>query len=799
MGFSLRAHYDNASSFQNPHLWVWYDDSDASEDFAPTGSDTFGFVYEIEVKRNGFQFKFKDGLGTVGPWEDHSLERSYRPSRGDTTTSLGNIWCKGDKAFVYLAEPRAPEAVSAQTFLRQLPVKPGVYIPDTGGLSGLGANVLADGRILFGFYHPNAARVYLVGSFNNWQCPGHDHPDPIQFIELKLYQGYFGLPNLWLVVNDQAKVGDEYKFFVQGGVPKSNHTRLAHFLWVWSRGNPLWLPGGGRPRGTAPTQARRGVYESFVFQFSDEQWRFQQYCTDPYARQVSADHGFNNAVIVDPTSFIWHDDGWTTPDISQLILYELSVYGFTEGDPDIAPANRGKFKGITERIHVGYFDQLGVTALSLMPLAEVPSPQGPQSLGYDPSLFFAVERDFGSPDDLRELVDTAHRKGLAVLLDQVFNHTSNGFNPLWKMILEHPREEGNTQEGGLYFNGTTPWGNRITTEKIDVQNMLIDACKLFIAEYHVAGFCFDATHTNYMDHGFLERLAKELKAFKSNIVLVVENLPNQADLNRQGYDGYAQWCDPFHDKMKALLREDSFEGEDYTTDNLGDIFYFSKQHFAGHTNNVVNYSESHDETSIPYEVATNDTLNTPAAKDRKGRLGLLSTVVALGQPMLYMGQEFNVERGRNYVSFSWPSSLTDHGFYQWVSRLTQLRRRYPGLKLYGDNPADAGQFAWIIAPWLAGNRGGGRKVLGWRVRPTPFAHDTLVVLLNFDNHDVQVDIDFGLPGVWVKLADIEQVNDIPPNGTNSAQTETAALTNDGNFGGFTLPRSSGFIYKWEAP
>jgi hypothetical protein len=132
-----------------------------------------------------------------------------------------------------------------------------------------------------------------------------------------------------------------------------------------------------------------------------------------------------------------------------------------------------------------------------------------------------------------------------------------------------------------------------------------------------------------------------------------------------------------------------------------------------------------------------------------------------------------------------------------VSRLTQLRRRYPGLKLHGYNPADARQFTWIIAPWLTENRGGGRKVLGWRASPTSFAYDTLVVLLNFENHDVQIDVDFGLSGAWVKLADIEQVNDIPPNGTNSAQTDTVVRTNDGNFGGFTLPSSSGFIYKWE--
>jgi 1,4-alpha-glucan branching enzyme len=758
MSFQIKIHYDNHPGFQDPHIWIWSVGSALQGDFPPAGQDTFGFVYDIADQPPGFSlkpnfsFKFKDGPGTAGPWEDSSLNREYRPLELDNDNLVPNeIWCKGNKAFVYPVEPRAAEAVSAETFLGQLSFKPGIHVPGTGGFSGLGANLLADGRILFGLYQPNAARVYLMGSFNAWQRPGHEQPDPGKFIELKLYRGYFGVPNIWLVITEQAKVGDEYKFFVQGGVP------------------------------------------------TDHKGRSQLYVTDPYARRLGTDFRHNNSVIVDPASFQWGDANWATPDPSQLILYELSVYGFTEGDPDIQPGNQGKFKGITERIQAGYFDQLGVTALSLMPLAEFPSMQGPGTLGYDPSLYFTVERDFGSPHDLRQLVNTAHQKGLAVLLDQVFNHTSNQFNPLWRMILEHPGEEGDPQEGGLYFNGTTPWGNRVATEKADVQYMLIDACKLWLKEYHGDGFRFDATHSDYMDHGFLERLARELKGFKPDVLLVAENLPNQPDLNRQGYDGYAQWCNQFHDKIKALMREGPFDNsQDYNTDNLGDIFYFSKQNFASHTNNVVNYCESHDEHSIPYEIHFTPALDNPAAKDRKGRLGLFSAIVALGQPMIYMGQEYNTERPRNIVTVNWPADLGQHGFFQWASRLIQLRKCYPGLKLRGYNPAETGQFAWIIGPWMAGNRGGGRKVIGWRARPNQLAHDTLVIMLNFENHEVRVDVDFGIPGTWLKLADMDRVNDIPPVGTNSIQDPTAIRTDDGTFSGFTLPSSSGFIYKWEA-
>lgn len=209
--------------------------------------------------------------------------------------------------------------------------------------------------------------------------------------------------------------------------------------------------------------------------------------------------------------------------------------------------------------------------------------------------------------------------------------------------------------------------------------------------------------------------------------------------------------------------------------------------------------ESHDETSVAYEAGTNPALNHPAAKDRKGRLGLFAAQLALGQPMIYMGQEFNVERDRNIVSFDWPTGGPGaSGFYRWARRLIRLRRRYPALQMAGDDPAGAGRFTWILGPWMDAAHGGGRMVLGWRLQPSSFAYETMVVLLSFQGYSVTVDLELGRAGTWVKLADVENANDIPPEGTNSIQDPTALRTADGRFAGFELPPSSGFLYKWEA-
>ena len=74
-----------------------------------------------------------------------------------------------------------------------------------------------------------------------------------------------------------------------------------------------------------------------------------------------------------------------------------------------------------------------------------------------------------------------------------------------------------------------------------------------------------------------------------------------------------------------------------------------------------------------------------------------------------------------------------------------------------------------------------------------------MVLLNFEGHDVVVDLELGLAGTWVKLADIDRANDVPPEGTNGAGDPTALRSADGRYAGFVLPATSGFIYKWEAP
>ena len=89
-------------------------------------------------------------------------------------------------------------------------------------------------------------------------------------------------------------------------------------------------------------------------------------------------------------------------------------------------------------------------------------------------------------------------------------------------------------------------------------------------------------------------------------------------------------------------------------------------------------------------------------------------------------------------------------------------------------------------------------MIGWRSTPTNEATDQMVILVNFENHPVEVDIRFGLPGIWLRLASINLVNDIAPMGNNSIEDESALRLDDGTSYKYVLPDSSAFIYKWES-
>ncbi len=245
---------------------------------------------------------------------------------------------------------------------------------------------------------------------------------------------------------------------------------------------------------------------------------------DPASRRQADDvHG--PSVIVDPAAFAWRQIGWCGRPWHETVLYELHVGNF------------GGFTGLCAELD--RLAGLGVTAIELMPIADF---FGQRNWGYDGVLPYAPDRAYGTPDELKTLIDEAHERGLMVFLDVVYNH----FGP-----------EGNYL--GLYapqfFRSDlkTPWGSTIDFRQAPVRRFFIENALYWLEEYRFDGLRFDAVHA-IADKTFLGELAAEVRAAigpERHVHLVLENDDNIADHMRHGFD--AQWNDDAHHVLHVLL------------------------------------------------------------------------------------------------------------------------------------------------------------------------------------------------------------------------------------------------------
>ncbi len=262
---------------------------------------------------------------------------------------------------------------------------------------------------------------------------------------------------------------------------------------------------------------------------------------DPAGRRQSADiHG--PSVICDPDEYNWQDADWRGKPWEEAVIYELHVGTFSP---------EGTFRGVIDRLD--YLANLGITAIEIMPVAEFP---GRFNWGYDGALLFAPCSSYGTPEDLKELVDAAHRKGLMVFLDVVYNH----FGPEGNYLYVYARNAFFTEK----FQ--TPWGSAINfsgSQREFVRKFYIDNVLYWLEEYHMDGLRFDAVHSIFdaSRPDILEEIAQSVHdgpGKRRKIHLVLENDHNCSSyLSRIPEGGplfyTAQWNDDFHHACHILL------------------------------------------------------------------------------------------------------------------------------------------------------------------------------------------------------------------------------------------------------
>lgn len=245
---------------------------------------------------------------------------------------------------------------------------------------------------------------------------------------------------------------------------------------------------------------------------------------DPASRAQASDvHGWS--VVVDSLAYQWRHSNWQGRPWHEAVIYELHVGAM------------GGYAGIEK--HLPRLAELGVTAIELMPLAQFP---GDRNWGYDGVLPYAPQASYGTPEQLKHLIDSAHEHGLAVILDVVYNHFGPDGNYL-----------GQYAKGFFQEDVHTPWGAGIDFNRREVRDFFLDNALMWLLEYRFDGLRLDAVHA--IDNPeFLKELAHRVREQVDtgrHVWLMLENELNQAGLLQHDFN--AQWNDDFHNVLHVLL------------------------------------------------------------------------------------------------------------------------------------------------------------------------------------------------------------------------------------------------------
>ena len=465
---------------------------------------------------------------------------------------------------------------------------------------------------------------------------------------------------------------------------------------------------------------------------------------DPYARQVTNSVG--NGIVYDPAGFDWGGDSFQMPSWDDLVIYEMHVGTFApSGD------RAGTFDDARRRLD--FLDDLGVSAIQVMPPFEF---AGDISWGYNPAHLFAIESSYGGPDAFKGFIRDAHARGIAVIVDVVYNHLGPSDLDLWRF---DGWAEGDS--GGIYFyddeRAVTPWGaTRPDYGRGEVRTFLRDSAMTWLEEFRCDGLRFDSTvHIRTADGepdspasvplpdgwSFLAWINDEIRTRQPWKITIAEDLEDDPALTTptdEGGAGFsAQWDAGFIRRVRPQLVVPDDAGRD-----IGAIVAAIVGEGRGEPLHRVIYTESHDEVAnglvrVPEAISPGDADSWFAKK--RAMLGSALVLTSPGIPMLFQGQEL-LEDGSfdDTVPLDWDKSVPNRGVLDLHRDLIRLRRDSDGTTrgLRGSNVAilRADDDAKVLAMhrWMDGG-----------------SHDDTVVVANFANRSI-TDMGLGFParGRW---------------------------------------------------
>ena len=382
---------------------------------------------------------------------------------------------------------------------------------------------------------------------------------------------------------------------------------------------------------------------------------------------------------LDHSLFPWTDQGWQPPPLSSALLYEIHTGTFSR---------EGTFEGIEK--HLRDLRDLGVTHIELMPVNGFPGVRG---WGYDGVNLYAPQEAYGGPLKLKELVNTCHRTGIAVILDVVYNHLGPAGNYL--------------EWFGPYYSDRyhTPWGSALNFDgegSDEVRRFFCDNALMWLRDYHFDGLRLDAVHAIYDRSAvhILEQLASEVHELQGEVgrylfLIAESDLNDPRVVQRPEIGGYgidAQWSDDFHHALHTVL---TGEGSGYY-EGFGSLANLAKAlqrafvfdgRYSEHRKrshgrpirmlsgeNFVIFLQNHDQVGNRAKGERSSHLLGP------GRLKIAAALVLTSPfiPMLFQGEEWGASTPFQY--------FTDHQDPELGKAVSEGRKKE--FAVFGWNPEE---------------------------------------------------------------------------------------------------------------
>ncbi|MEG4816401.1 alpha-amylase family glycosyl hydrolase [Microcoleus sp. K5-D4] len=418
-----------------------------------------------------------------------------------------------------------------------------------------------------------------------------------------------------------------------------------------------------------------GVYQ-YKFRVQSKSWFLEadQWVdiVDPYATDID-DPTQNGLVrikdgdrIVD--TYVWKHDDKPLPADRELVIYEMHVADFSGGEAD--PLARGKYKHVVEKLD--YLVELGINAIELMPLKEYP---GDYSWGYNPRYFFAAESSYGTTEELKNLIDECHGRGIRIIMDGIYNHSESS-SPLTQIDHDYwyhhePRDPDNN------------WGPEFNYEFYDenlgtfpARRFAGDTVRFWIQEYHLDGIRFDAAR-QIANYDFMHWVVQEAKnaAGPKPFYTVAEYIPDEPSITNLDGPMDGCWHDSFYHSIIPQLCGDNFDLE-----RLKEVIDCKRQGYLGATN-VVNYLSNHDHDRVFAELGDRGILDEAAFK--RAKLGTVLLMTAVGVPLIWMGEEFGEYKGKTIeqskIDWTLLGNEMNKGLWEYYKGLIHLRKNNQAL------------------------------------------------------------------------------------------------------------------------